>query len=179
MFYTKPYQIKWSNRLHGSGHLSHKVSVDGTDCRIAEPSPFSTDWFCHKFKSAGVRYEVAVSVTTGYIVWVHGPYPCGSHPDVRIFRLKLKNKLLPSERVIADQGYRDNRCDYLPDDLAFPDKLYFKCRARHENANKRIKQFNVAAYRFRHEKSLHGICFHAAANLAQLMIENGSPLFSI
>lgn len=115
--------------------------MEGTDCKIVEPTPFDPSWFSHKFRSAGVRYEIAVSVFTGYIVWVHGPYPCGSHIDLKIFELKLKTMLGPGERVIADKGYKDSRCDSYPSDSYFPDRLFATCRARHENANRRIKQF--------------------------------------
>lgn len=159
--------------------MVYKLSVDGTDCKIFEPSPFSTHWFSHKHNGPGIRYEVAISVATGHIVWVHGPFPCGKYNDIRIFRLKLKNLLLPHEKVIADRGYRDEKCVYLPNDLIYADNLYSSVRARHENANRRIKQFNIISNRFRHDLSLQHFCFFAAANLAQLMIENGSPLFSI
>jgi len=57
--------------------------------------------------------------------------------------MQLKGMLTAEERVIADRGYRDSKCDYLPNDLIYQDKLYSTVRARHENANRRIKQFNV------------------------------------
>lgn len=172
-------QIKWSDRLKDSHGIRYKVSVDGTDCRIFEPYPFSSSWFSHKFHGPGVRYEIAVSVMTGQIVWVNGPFPCGSHSDLKIFKSNLKNRLLPGEKVIADKGYQDNLCDYEAKELEYPDKMFSSCRARHESVNKRIKQFSVASQRFRHKKSLHGVCFFAAAKLTQLLIDNGSPLFEL
>ena len=58
--------------------------------KIFEPSLFSGKWFGHKFRSAGLRYEIAVSVERGRLVWVNGPYPCGKFPDVCIFRHRMK-----------------------------------------------------------------------------------------
>eukprot|EP00171_Calliarthron_tuberculosum_P023094 IDg23094t1 len=41
-----------------------RVSVDGTDCQIAEPRPFNRGWYSHKFKGPGVRYEVGIVIDT-------------------------------------------------------------------------------------------------------------------
>lgn len=59
----------------------------------------------HKFKHAGLRYEIAVCILTGDIVWVIGPFPCGAWPDISIFRFALKYLLDENERVEADDGY--------------------------------------------------------------------------
>ena len=82
------------------------VTVDRTDFRIQEPRPFSPQWYSHKFKSPGVHYEVAVSINGGDIVHINGPFPCGSNPDISIFRDCLIHKLEPGEMVEADRGYR-------------------------------------------------------------------------
>ncbi|GAX10088.1 hypothetical protein FisN_2Lu360 [Fistulifera solaris] len=42
--------INWNSRKKNGVHT---FSVDGTDCPINEPSPFSPKWYSHKFKSAG------------------------------------------------------------------------------------------------------------------------------
>ena len=73
-------------------HIVH-MSVDGTDFRIREPSPFNPMWYSHKFNGAGLRYEVAVGLCDEGIVWVNGPFPCGSWPDLRIAREGLVNFL--------------------------------------------------------------------------------------
>lgn len=152
------------------------MTVDGTDCRIVEPSPFSTDWFSHKFRAAGLRYEIAVSIGKGEIVWANGPYPCGSHPDQKNFNLCLKQQLCMSEVVLADRGYGGPRCVY---DLENDSRLCKTLLAKHETANRRIKHFKVLSDRFRHDLALHSYCFHAAVNLTELMIENSDPLFTV
>ena len=58
-----------------------KITVDGTDFRIQEPSPFDPKWYSHKFRGPGLRYEIGVCIKTGWIVWVNGPFPAGAWPD--------------------------------------------------------------------------------------------------
>lgn len=171
-------QIKWENRF--SGAFNHcNVSVDGTDFKICEPSPFQTKWYSHKFNGPGLRYEVGICIGTGHIVWVHGPFPCGRYSDLSIFRLGMKESLLSGEKVVADGGYRDNCCEQLGGQSSTLSKVYSVVRARHETVNRRLKQFFVLGHRFRHDLSRHSACFHAVSNLTQLMIENGEPLFSV
>ena len=64
------------------------VSVDGTDCMIQKPSPFSSKWWSHKFNGHGVRYEVGLGIQNGDIVWVNGTFTCGECPDIKIFSNK-------------------------------------------------------------------------------------------
>lgn len=65
------------------------VSVNGTDFQIKEPFPFckktSKVWYSEKLNAAAVRYEVALSIYNGNIVWVNGPFPAGAFTDVKIF----------------------------------------------------------------------------------------------
>ena len=49
-FSLQKMKIKWDNRLREYNGSSCKVSVDGTDFRIQEPSPFSKSWYSHKFR---------------------------------------------------------------------------------------------------------------------------------
>ena len=41
---------------------------------------------------------------------MNGPFACGSNPDFLIFRNRMKARLDPGELVLADQGYKDERC---------------------------------------------------------------------
>ena len=64
-------------------------------------------FYSHKFKGPGLRYEVALSIQTGDIVWINGPFPAGAWPDINIFRHGLKWMLKEAgERCEADKGYR-------------------------------------------------------------------------
>lgn len=80
------------------------MSVDGTDCRVAEPTPFNSKWYSHKFNGPGLRYEAGVTVETANIASVHGPFPCGAYPDVKISRSGF---LRTVEAFIVNGGYRD------------------------------------------------------------------------
>lgn len=156
-----------------------RVSVDGTDFRIHEPTPFSPRWYSHKFHGPGLRYEVGVSVATGDIVWAHGPFPCGEFSDVRIFRLGMKQHLGNGELVIADGGYTDEKCRSCKGVNDPNRRLFAVVRARHETVNRRFKQFAVLGHRFRHALKLHSFCFYSICNLTQIMLLTGEPLFAL
>jgi hypothetical protein len=152
------------------------VTVDGTDFSVAEPYPFETKWFSHKFKGPGLRYEVAVCIQTGDIVWTYGPFPCGRFPDLKIFWRRLMGMLQQGEKVEADNGYRGERHkirtpqDYLNE---ADRKAKSNARARHETVNKLFKQWGCLKQTFRHPLQRHILCFNAVAVLTQLMIDHG------
>lgn len=154
------------------------ATVDGTDCPIQEPQVFEPKWYSHKINRAGVRYEIGVSVRSKKIVWVYGPFACGSNPDLLIFRSKMKGSMKPGETVIADSGYKDEKC-VTPDGVnSRIGKLHSTLRARHERLNQCFKMYKVLSIRFRHDLRLHGYCFRAIANVVQLTLHE-HPLFAI
>jgi hypothetical protein len=53
--------------LTEAGNWYSTITVDETDFSIYEPTPFSPDWFLHKFKRPGVRYELAILVSGGVL----------------------------------------------------------------------------------------------------------------
>jgi len=156
------------------------VTVDGTDCPIQEPHPFSTQWYSHKFKGPGLRYELAVCILTGYIVWYFGPFPAGKS-DLQIYRIRLKTILGPNEKVVADKGYRGDYTVDTPFDAKSDvhKKMMNTARARHETINARLKKWGVLKQEFRHHRSKHGQCFEAVAAVTQLEIQNGCPPFQV
>ena len=154
-----------------------KVSVDGVDC-LAEGS-FKA-FYSHKFKKAALRYELAVCIRTGDLVWIHGPFPCGDWPDINIFRDAIKGHLLPGECVEADDGYKadDPSVVRAPSAPRYMEDTHWrnkrsKVRKRHETVNQRIKQYNVLTHRFRHGLEKHSMCFRACAVLTQLSFDFG------
>lgn len=38
--------------------------------KIREPSPFNPKWYLHKRNGPGLHYDVAICISTGFIVWV-------------------------------------------------------------------------------------------------------------
>lgn len=99
---------------------------------ILEQSPFDGKCFRHKFREAGLQYEIAVSIISGNIVWVNA-----------VFSNNLKQKLSNGERVVADQGYRDTSC-LLTSQISPSDaRAHANIRARHETINRSLNIFLV------------------------------------
>lgn len=172
-------QIKWSSRKYTRSWNNCYTSVDGTDFRLQEPAPFDTKWYSHKFNSASMRYEVAVSLN-GDIVWCHGPFPAGSWPDDEIFKAGMVNLLDKKELTVTDRGYRHSKCRTSPVIKNNQQSTIFKrIRARHEILNRRLKHFHILSSTFRHIPEKHSTCFFAVANIVQESINRGQRLFDI
>ena len=154
-----------------------EVAVDGVDCLVEGISKM----FCsHKFKKAALRCELATCIRTGWLVWTHGPFPCGDWPDSNMFRDELKSFLSNGECVEADDGHKaeDPESARAPGAVRYMGDKHWhqkrgKARKRHETANQRTKVHNALANRFRHACSKHSVCFRACAVLSQLSFELG------
>jgi hypothetical protein len=140
---------------------------------------FNSGWFSHKFNKAGVRYEMATCIVTGNIVWIHGPFPCGSFPDLKIFRLGIKHVLRRGERVWADKGYRGERVVLTP--LTAISQEHKRemdvARARHETINGRFTDYGSLNQVWRHDRAKHHLAYESIAVITQLEISNGYPPF--
>jgi DDE superfamily endonuclease len=157
------------------------ITLDGTDFRIQEPAPFDRKWYSHKHHGPGVRYEVGVCIQTGWVVWVNGPFPCGSFSDIKIARVGIQHKLDPGEMYVADGGYRDGR-RFGDTPTGFNDddqRMKGVARARHEVINSRLKQWGALRQVYRHNLTDHGKVFLAVANVTQLTIESLGPPFEV
>jgi hypothetical protein len=196
----------WNNPDNPQDSVSQTifiVTVDGTHCRILEPThdDFSenTKYFSHKFKAAAYDYEIAISIFESRVVWAAGPYPAGRN-DITIFRHKLKEQIIHSReqsgvlhRAIGDKGYRgEQEVLSVPSSQDTEEVRKFKGRAlsRQETFNSRMKNFDCLDERFRHtghprDKEVTGAevkhqwCFNAVLVICQLQLENGFPLFSV
>ncbi|CAB9523220.1 unknown protein [Seminavis robusta] len=136
------------------------VTVDGTDFRIREPGPFSTGWFTKKFNGPGLRYEIAVCIQTGWIVWINGPFPCGEWVDIAISLSSLVHMFEGDERAVADKGYRGYPqyfdCPWRHLDNQQQTSRKALARARHECVNRRLKEWSCLLQRWRHSLDKHG-----------------------
>jgi len=158
-----------------------KVTVDGTDYRIPEPTPFDPIWRSHKFNGPGLRYEIGICIQTGWIVWINGPYPAGV-PDRSIARDWLNSMLLDGELYHADGAYCDGHQYCMPPNRQLRNlDQYMKstARARHEAINGWFKRFGILTQTFRHDKYLHYEVFGAVANIVQLCIMLGGSPFDV
>jgi len=155
------------------------VSLDGSDFRIYEPTPFDTKWFSHKFKGPGIRYEVGLNISTGDIVWVNGGVPCGAFPDLVLARECYIYNVNEGELTVADETYEDRRYFIYP--KAYPESVHWQkaVMARHETVNKKMADWGCLGKRFRHRLELHQLCFYAVANLTQVLINLGEKLYDV
>ena len=138
-----------------------------------EPRPFDPCWFSHKFKGPGLRYKVGICIQTGEIVWVNGPYPCGSWPDLRIARDKIIYLVDQDEKILADGGYQDGEDGFFetPTGHNNPDQVMKQlARARHETVNRRFKVFNSMSRVWRHGRDLHSTAFMAIVNVTHMVM---------
>lgn len=158
------------------------MSVDGTDFQVPQFFPWSKSWYGHKFNGPGIRYEVALCIRSGRIVWIHGPFRCGEWNDMKIFRHSLINMLQDGERVETDKGYRGAPTATRPPDLNNPEKIATMRETvgrRHETVNRRFKQFRCMKVVWRHSLDFHSASFRAVAVLTQLAFDDGEELFEV
>jgi hypothetical protein len=174
-----PFQIDFEKRRIGDDGSDCLLTIGGTHFPIEARGK---RWYSHKFKKPGMASELGLCIKTGHIVWLAGPLPAGEWNNISIFRLALKHKLDPNERVATDKGY----CGECPAMAKTPGPLYTDehyikmmggIAARHEAANNRLKMFECLKQRFRHGVASHAACFRAVAVVVQLQIEFGEPLF--
>ena len=105
-----------------------------------------------------------------------------TNPDLVLARKCLLYNIDENERIFADKGYNDRKYFINPKQyqIGSVERNKIVCiLARHETVNSRIKQFKILTESFRHNLSLHPICFHAIANIVQIQINSGETLFQI
>jgi len=182
--------IRWENRKKGDTGNDCLVSVDcthvptrrctGKDGKKGRKGGKADPFYSWKLDGPGLSYEVVLSIIHGDIVMVNGPYAPRDWNDLNIFRDGggLKDSLDDGERVEGDDGH--------PDEKRFPrysgpifKKMQSRVGKRHETVNARLKESNCLKNRFDHDIMKHSFCFHAAATLVQLAIEDGERLFDV
>ena len=138
-----------------------------------------------KGKSA-LRYEIAVTILTGEIAWINGPFQAGEYSDLRIFREGgLQHAIDLGERVEADDGYRGDPTTFrVPYEVLSrqneeADNMQKTVQGRHETINARLKKFAILRERYRHDITQHGYVFRAVAVLVQISVKNGDPLYDV
>ena len=148
-----------------------RASVNGIDFLIREQTPFDAKWWSHKYHRAALRYEIGISVNSGEVRWMFGPFPAGKYSDRRIYNLKMRHCLAENEKILGDLGYGGSSIvhNIIRNDV--DGNCAKRLRAYHENINGRMKQFNCLQQRCRHSVHKHHMCAFAAANLVQIWIK--------
>lgn len=162
------------------------ASVDGTCTRNQEPrDPLlrcNRKNFCKKFQMAGRNHEIAIDLWSSRVVHV-SISERGSVHDLTIYRKALEAKMPVGKRLIADKGYtcfknNEHLTISFPNPLDTPELRKFKseARARHENFNKRLKDYDCLDDTFYHELlEKQQLCFYAVVVLCQYAIEDTGP----
>lgn len=181
----KQEKIKWPDDNFSSDVWA--ITIDGTHCWIEEPShpEFSQDkkYFSHKYGSAGLNYELGISIRDSHLVWMNGPFPSGLN-DVTVFKKKGLKQFLRQQgkMAIGDQGYAGH--PYQVSTFNIQDSRNckkFKSRAlkRHERFNGYTKSFDCLSARFRHGEARFKNCFEAVCVVCQYIIELDNPLYTV
>ncbi|CAB9517840.1 unknown protein [Seminavis robusta] len=135
-----------------------------------------------KFNGPGLRYEIAVCIQTGWIVWINGPFPCGEWVDIAISLSSLVHMFEGDERAVADKGYRGYPqyfdCPWRHLDNQQQTSRKALARARHECVNRRLKEWSCFLQRWCHSLDKHGKMAHAVANIVQLQIMD-KPMWQV
>ena len=165
----------------GDSGQAAKVTVDGTDFETVEYVPFNPGRRSHKLNRPGLRYEVAISIATCYIVHVNGPFLCGEWPDLRIARSWLHSRLGRNEYNLADAGYRCGNGPAITRNALPPHRraTFDTLMARHETINRRFKEFAILGTKYRHEEEKHGEIFRCIAVLVQIDLAHGNLGFQV
>lgn len=146
------------------------ISIDGVDFAINEPQYFRKKWYSQKFKSAEIRNEIDISIATG-------PFPCGCHTDLWIFRQDLKQRLIENKRVFCAQRYQDDVCLNKGDIAPQSRHVFTRQRAKHECLNSRMKMFIVLSHRYRHNILRPNYCSFAVLDIVFLSMFYGESVF--
>ena len=134
----------------------------------------------HKFKGAGVQYEVGVCLQTGDIVWTNGPFECGSFPDGKIaIEMGLYTSFDEGEKYVCDGGYYGPRAEKPTGHSKWDQYMKLVAQSCHETVNARYKQFGALSKVFRHNLTIHGVILNVIAIIMQLSIMYAEPLFTI
>ncbi len=76
------FLILFENRFKNINGSNCFLSIDGATIKIPNQGQ---EYYSHKFKESGSRYEEGVSVQKGDISWIFGPFKCGKFTDLMIF----------------------------------------------------------------------------------------------
>jgi DDE superfamily endonuclease len=159
------------------------MTIDGTDMPIYETYPFDPALYSYKLNGPGLRYEIAVCIATGQIVWINGPYKPTQWVDITIFRHKLMWKLLEGEWVVGDGGYSDGNQFVVPKRTGpvWLQEMTAMATVRHETINSRMKVWTILRNSYKYGKGTdeqmrrHGQTVKAIANVVNIWLTESPP----
>ena len=114
-----------------------------------------------------------MGIGTGRIVWGNGPLPCGTHNDIKIYRLNLRSRLDVGEKIVADAGYLDGNCSHPILNEGSTD--FRRVRAKQGALNKRIQQLGCLNQGHRHDIPR---AFFAVLHITESLLRSNQPIFT-
>ena len=173
-------QIKFENRFDNMyPDQKNFVSLDGVDFPINESYPFDKNLYSHKLNGPGIRYDVAICIRTGNIVYWSGGDKAGKYDDLSLARRGICRLINPGEKILADKGYRDARYFVYPTNIRGDNALLKKISGRHENINARLNCWGVLRNRYRGDLYHHLCLFSAIIEVEQFKLKHGNELQKI
>jgi hypothetical protein len=131
--------------------------------------PYNREQYSHKFKHGGLKYEIAIDIFTGRVVWISGPHRGGLHNKTIFVEMGLREKIQLGKKFVTDRVYgaiahpEDHLKLSLPNPLDDKETNNFKARvrARHETFNGQLKFYNSLLDTFHHRWASHVHVFEA------------------
>jgi hypothetical protein len=159
------------------------MTIDGMDMPIWETYPFDPELYSYKLNGPGLRYEIAVCIQTGNIVWINGPYKPAQWVDISIFCDKLMWELLDGEWVVGDGGYQDGNQFVIPKRTGpvWLQEMTAMATAQHETINSWMKVWAILRNAYKYGKGTdkqmlrHGRTVKAIANVVNIWLTESAP----
>ena len=169
--------IVWGNRRIGwdPSKTSASTVTDASTFGCLDRWPFDKAMWDVKRSKAGLKYEVAQAISSGYIVHWDGWHK-GSVSDIEIFRDGLMTKLDPNEDVEADAGCSGECCLKNPETAKSRRAKQQKgvLRAREECIFGKMKKFQSLKGIWIHSYDRHKLAVGAILVTLQLGMELGT-----
>ena len=179
----------WKIKCPSEWPVKFGATVDGTQARGNEPRTEEMRRdpknFCCKCNFAGVNFQIVLATWTNEVLCARADP--GSTHDMTAIRKEFIDMVPDGCRVIADSGHtgktnKEKEMFSVKNNLDEDAVAFFKAcaRARQEQLNSRIKNYECMKKRFIHGVDKHKRCFLAVLVLIQCAIEDvsqvGEPL---
>jgi hypothetical protein len=154
------------------------MALDVTECPVHQPLDYEEQkkFYSGKAGTHTVKYELAVEVHTGLLVWFQGPYYGATHDLTIVRQSGILDFLLPSEFILADKAYVGEhklvtafKNPSTPDEHAI-NSIFYAQRTIVENSFQRFKSFQFTQQHWRHGIELHFIAMKALAQIVNIDI---------
>jgi len=170
--------LKFHNRFK-LWPFNPSVAVDTTVTQIQRPYLSPWEYWNTEYHFYSLKYFYAVSVRTGEILFLAGPFK-GAAADVTIGRQTIVKRLLKSERCWADKSFHYDTAFYTPSQgkkvnmkkgRRLKNAKIYRVRQIVERSILRVKHFSCVRMRWRYSWKLHQMCMLAMCKLTNFKLK--------